>query len=117
VPFKAQSLRRRGKYLRFCGKTIRVCERERFAAVRRFRDGCFAQDAVGEWWLCLAVAVEVELTVAPQEEVGIDLGLRQSAVTSEGERLEEGRYYRRSSMKATPAAPVQRAGPFRAPPV
>jgi len=34
------------------------------------------------------------LTVAPQEQVGTDLGLRQSAVTSEGERLEEGRYYR-----------------------
>src|SRR6267154_6240441 len=72
VPFKAQSLRRRGKYLKFCGKTIRLFERERFAAVRRFKDGCFAQDAVGDWWLCLPVAVEVELTVAPQEEVGID---------------------------------------------
>jgi putative transposase len=93
IPFKAASLRRKGKHLRFCGKTIRLFERERFAPVGRWRDGCFAQDAVGDWWLCLAVCVEVELIVAPMEEVGIDLGLKDTAVTSEGERLEAGRYY------------------------
>ena len=94
VPFKAQCLRRRGKRLRFCGKTIRVFQRERLAEVLRFKDGCFAQDAVGNWWLCLPVRIETEPTVAPREAVGIDLGLRHSAVTSEGERLEAGHYYR-----------------------
>jgi putative transposase len=93
IPFKAANLRRKGKCLRFCGKTVRLFERERFAAVSRWRDGCFAEDAVGDWWLCLPVFVEVELTVAPREEVGIDLGLKHTAVTSEGERLEAGRYY------------------------
>jgi putative transposase len=93
IPFKSASLRRNGKYLRFCGKTIRLFERQRFGGVSRWRDGCFAQDAVGDWWLCIPVAVEVELTVAPQEEVGIDLGLKDTAVTSTGERLEAGRFY------------------------
>jgi putative transposase len=93
IPFKAANLRRKGKHLRFCGKTIRLFERDRFQEVNRWRDGCFAQDAVGDWWLCLAVFVEVGLIVAPMEEVGIDLGLKDTAVTSEGERLEAGRYY------------------------
>jgi putative transposase len=93
IPFKAANLRRKGKHLRFWGKTIRLFERERFEAVSRWRDGCFAEDAVGDWWLCLPVLVEMKLTVAPQEAVGIDLGLKHTAVTSEGERLEAGRYY------------------------
>jgi IS605 OrfB family transposase len=95
IPFKSASLRRKGKYLRFCGKTIRLFERQRFEGLSRWRDGCFAQDAVGDWWLCLPVAVDVELTVAPHEEVGIDLGLKDTAVTSTGERLEAGRFYGR----------------------
>jgi putative transposase len=95
IPFKSASLRRNGRYLRFCGKTIRLFERERLGGVSRWRDGCFAQDAVGDWWLCLPIAVDVELTVAPHEEVGIDLGLKATAVTSTGERLEAGRFYGR----------------------
>jgi putative transposase len=93
IPFKSANLRRSGKYLRFCGKTIRLFERERFEELKRWRDGCFAQDAVGDWWLCLPVSVEVEPCIAPKEEVGIDLGLKDTAVTSEGERLEAGRFY------------------------
>ena len=49
--------------------------------------GCFAQDAVGDWWLCLPVKMEAEETVAPYEAVGIDLGLKDIAVTSDAERL------------------------------
>jgi putative transposase len=95
IPFKSASLRRSGKCLRFCDKTIRFFERERFDRATRWRDGCFAQDAVGDWWLCLPVPIELEPTVAPQAEVGIDLGLKDTAVTSEGERLEAGRFYGR----------------------
>ena len=95
IPFKAASLRRRGKYLRFCGKTVRVFEPKRLAGVSRWRDGCFAQDAVGDWWLCLPVVLPpVERTAAPREAVGIDLGLKDTAVTSDGDRLAAGRAYR-----------------------
>jgi hypothetical protein len=54
VPFKAAQLKRRGKGLRFCGKTFRVFERELLAEVR-WKSGCFAQDSVGDWWLCVPV--------------------------------------------------------------
>ena len=91
VPFKAASLKRRGTALRFAGKTFRVFEREVLADVK-WRDGCFAQDAVGDWWLCLPVSVTADETVAPLESVGIDLGLKTIATTSDGEKLEAGRW-------------------------
>jgi len=93
LPFKSASLKRRGKALRFCGKIFRVFEAHRLNDVK-WKQGCFAQDAVGDWWLCLPVEHTVEPSVAPRESVGIDLGLKDTAVTSEGERLECGRFYR-----------------------
>jgi IS605 OrfB family transposase len=93
IPFKAASLKRKGRALRFCGKTFRVFERERLEGAQ-WQQGCFAQDAVGDWWLCLPVEVSVGQTVAPKEFVGIDLGIKDIAVTSDGERLEAGRFYR-----------------------
>jgi hypothetical protein len=77
--------------LRFAGKCLRVFERERLDGVS-WQAGCFAQDAVGDWWLCLPVKVEAEESIAPQKAVGIDLGLKDIAVTSEGECLEAGRW-------------------------
>ena len=56
VPFKAASLKRKGVCLRFAGKSFRVFERERLEEVK-WQGGCFAQDAVGDWWLCLPVKV------------------------------------------------------------
>jgi IS605 OrfB family transposase len=93
IPFKAASLKRKGRAMRFCGKTFRVFERERLDGVE-WMQGCFAQDAVGDWWLCLPVEVSSQQTVAPKESVGIDLGIRDVAVTSDSERLEAGRFYR-----------------------
>jgi putative transposase len=93
VPFKAASLKRKGRALRFCGKTFRIFEAERLNGVI-WGQGCFAQDAVGDWWLCLSVEQPVEQSPAPEESVGIDLGLKDIAVTSDGDRLEAGRFYR-----------------------
>jgi putative transposase len=106
VPFKAASLKRKGRALRFCGKTFRVFEAQRLEGVT-WQQGCFAQDAVGDWWLCLPVEYEAEPKVAPEEWVGIDLGLKEIAVASEGERLECGRFYRSLEAKI---AQAQRRG-------
>ena len=98
IPFKAASLKRKGVCLRFAGKTFRVFERELLEDVK-WQDGCFAQDAVGDWWLCLPVKVEAEPSIAPLEAVGIDLGLKDIAVTSDGEKLEAGRWTLRHADK------------------
>jgi putative transposase len=102
VPFKAASLKRKGKVVRFCGKTFRVFESERLEGVK-WKQGCFAQDAIGDWWLCLPVNVPIEVTVAPLEKVGIDLGLRDIAVTSDNERLEKANFYRGIEQKLSQA--------------
>jgi putative transposase len=91
IPFKAASLKRKGVGLRFAGKCLRVFERERLEGIT-WQAGCFAQDALGDWWLCLPVKVQAEETIAPQEAVGIDLGLKDIAVTSDGQRLAAGRW-------------------------
>jgi IS605 OrfB family transposase len=91
VPFKGVTLKRHGHSLRFCGKTFRVFDRK-YLADHQFRDGCFAQDAVGDWYLCVPVQMSVEPSVAPEESVGIDLGLKSIATTSDGDKLEAGRW-------------------------
>lgn len=98
VPFKAANLKPKGVCLRFCGKSFRVFERERLEGMK-WRDGCFAQDAVGDWWLCLPVLVRAEQSIAPREAVGIDLGVKDIAVTSDGERLEAGRWTRQHAAR------------------
>ena len=106
IPFKAASLKRQGRAVRFCGKTFRVFESERLEDVK-WKQGCFAQDALGDWWLCLPVGVCIDETVAPEEKVGIDLGLKDIAVTSDGERCEKSRFYRGIERKI---AQAQRRG-------
>jgi IS605 OrfB family transposase len=93
IPFKAVQLKRKGKSLRFAGKAIRVFERELLEGAR-WKSGCFAQDAVGEWWLCLPAERVIAPSVAPNDEVGLDLGLKDTVATSDGEKLEAGRFYR-----------------------
>jgi len=93
VPFKAAQIKRKGRCVRFAGKTLRVFEAQRLEGVV-CKSGCFAQDAVGDWWLSVAVEVPVERSVAAKAAVGIDLGLKTTAATSDGQRLEAGRFYR-----------------------
>jgi putative transposase len=106
VPFKAANLKRKGNSIRFCGRAFRVFEANKLDAVK-WRDGQFAQDSVGDWWLCLPVQFNADETPAPREIVGIDLGLKDTAVTSDGDRLTAGTYYRDTEPKI---AQAQRRG-------
>ena len=106
IPFKAVQLKRKGQVLRFSGKAFRVFEQDKLKGVR-WRCGCFAQDAVGDWWLCLPVEMPITQSVAPAEAVGIDLGLKDTAVTSDAEKLNAGHFYRGIEQKI---AMAQRRG-------
>jgi putative transposase len=106
VPFKSASLKRNGNVLRFAGKTFRVFEAHRLDGVK-WRQGCFAQDAVGDWWMSVPVEFALEQSVAPREAVGIDLGLKAVATTSDGDVLEAAKFYRGAEQKI---AQAQRRG-------
>jgi len=108
IPFKAASLKRRGVCLRFAGKSFRVFEVKRLEGIK-WQGGCFAQDAVGDWWLCLPVKMQAEQSIAPLEAVGIDLGLKDIAVTSDEGRLSAGRWTREHAQKL--ASAVRRSFP------
>jgi len=86
VPFRAETLLRRGNRFGFYGKSIRVFEFDRLDG-HKFHDGCFAQDSCGDWWLCVPVDVETAASTAPSETVGIDLGIKAIATTSDGASL------------------------------
>jgi putative transposase len=106
VPFKAVQLKRKGTSLRFSGKAFRVFERHQLQGIA-WKSGCFAQDSVGDWWLCLPVEVALCETAAPKEDVGLDLGLRETVATSDGDKLEAGHFYRDIEQKI---ANAQRRG-------
>jgi putative transposase len=106
VPFKAAQLKRKGKYLRFSGKALRVFEQELLQGCQ-WGCGCFAQDALGDWWLCLPVERSVAQAPATSQAVGIDLGLKSMATTSDGEKLVAGQFYRGIEQKI---AMAQRRG-------
>lgn len=91
IPVKRTSLRKNGNRLSFCGKAFRVFEGERISS---WHSGCFAQDACGDWWLCLPVDMKAEASEPTHDAVGVDLGLKETAVTSDGDRLESGHYRR-----------------------
>lgn len=65
------------------------------------------EDAVGDWYLCLPVAYEVVAIDAPQESVGLDLGLKTTVATSDGEKLEAAQFHRQIAQKI---AQAQRRG-------
>ena len=93
IPFKAVQLKLKGKCVRFSGKAFRVFEQERLQGVR-WKSGCFAQDAVGDWWLCVPVDYAIARVVAPKAGIGLDLGLKSTVATSDGVKLEAGHFYR-----------------------
>jgi putative transposase len=107
VPLKAANLSLKDTSLQFCGKRFRVFELERIQELpipegkrtRAWKDSCFAQDACGDWHLCLVVQYEPEQTVAKKEAAGIDLGLKDIAVASDGWRVRAPQFYRQSQEK------------------
>jgi putative transposase len=93
VPFKAVQLKRKAKSLRFSGKAFRVFQPNLLHGVT-WKSGCFAQDSVGDWWLCLPVEGSIEQREATSDGVGLDLGLKTTVATSDGDKLEAGHFYR-----------------------
>jgi putative transposase len=58
---------------------------------------------MGDWYLCLPVEVIDQTQNPPYKEVGLDLGLKSTVVSSDGERLAAGRYYRHLEAKIAQA--------------
>ncbi|WP_426172008.1 RNA-guided endonuclease InsQ/TnpB family protein [Pseudoduganella sp. R-34] len=94
IPFKGRDLHREGNAFRFAGNTLRVFY-SRPLPEGKIKDGsCFAQDSRGNWFLNIVIEV-AEPPVRPLDHgVGIDLGLKDLATPSEGEKIPAQGFYR-----------------------
>jgi IS605 OrfB family transposase len=96
VPLKGRDLHREGNAFRFAGNTFRVFY-SRPLPEGKIKDGtCFSQDTLGNWYLNIVIEV-VEPPMRPLDHgVGIDLGLKDLGVPSEGEKIPAPGFYRKA---------------------
>ena len=96
VPFKARALQYKAGQIAFAGQRFSLWDSYGLADYE-LRAGSFSQDSRGRWYLNVVVKVQAVPT-AGTTSVGIDLGLKEAAVASTGERI-EGRFYRKLECK------------------
>ena len=104
VPFKGGHAKYKAGQVELAGKKFSLWDSYGLSQFE-LRAGSFSQDARGRWYFNVAVEVEAKPS-AGTAAAGIDLGLKECATTSHGDKL-EGRWYR-ANEKAL--ATAQRAG-------
>ncbi len=104
VPFKARALQYKNGQVVFAGQRFGLWDSYGLANYE-LRAGSFSEDSRGRWYLNVVVKVQAK-TNAATACLGIDLGLKEAAVTSDAQRI-EGRFYRKLEAKLGIA---QRAG-------
>jgi putative transposase len=112
VPLKGRELKREGGAFRFAGSTFRVFN-SRLLPEGKIKDGTnFSKDARGNWFLNIVIDVAVAPANVrhPERGVGIDLGLKDFATLSNGEKIEAQCIFRGAEQAL---AVAQRAGKKR----
>ena len=110
VPLKGRDLKREGNAFRFAGNTFRVFD-SRPLPDGKIKDGtCFSQDRRGNWFLNIVIEVPDVQARQPLRGVGIDLGLKDLATLSTGEKIRHPRCFRQLEERL---AKAQRAGKKR----
>jgi len=92
VPFKSGAVKWKNGQVRFCGYYFKVWDSYGLSQYE-FRSGSFSQDARGRWYLSIVVKVQNQPSTG-KGQIGIDLGLKTTAVCSDGTILERKAYYR-----------------------
>ena len=92
IPFRGAQVQWKNGCIKFAGHYFKVWDSYGLSNYK-FRAGSFAEDARGRWYFNVAVEYECEPTEAAAA-VGIDLGLKDIATTSDGEKLQAGHWYR-----------------------
>jgi len=94
VPLKGRNLKREGNAFRFAGHSFRVFY-SRPLPDGKIRDGTnFSRDRRGHWFLNVVIELADSPVRSLQRSVGIDLGLRDFAALSTGEKIANPCRYR-----------------------
>jgi IS605 OrfB family transposase len=103
VPFNTGHVTFDGVAFKFRGVIFHTMHlRDDLKAGAKIAAGSFNQDARGRWYLNVPVEVECAVS-APLSYVGIDLGLKDFAILSTGEKVAAPRLYRASEKKLATA--------------
>jgi putative transposase len=94
IPIKGRDLKRTGNAFRFAGNTFRVFYSRPLPAGKVKDCTNFSQDAHGNWYLNIVIEQAASTPREPRHSVGIDLGLKEFAVLSTGEKIGHPRTYR-----------------------
>jgi IS605 OrfB family transposase len=105
VPFQEQSRQITPSSVTYLGRTYRFFGAKRRPLPANAKGGCFVEDSSGKWYVCFQV--EVGNLPTGTGQVGIDLGLKTLATPSDGEKISNPTYFRKSQEKL---AIAQRAG-------
>jgi len=104
IPFKGGHARYKAGQIHFAGHKFSLWDSYGLSDYE-LRAGSFSEDSRGRWYFNVAVAIP-ELVgpqlPSPTASVGIDLGLKDCATTSDGHKL-EGRWYRAHEQKLATA--------------
>ncbi|MBV6320038.1 RNA-guided endonuclease InsQ/TnpB family protein [Duganella violaceipulchra] len=94
VPIKGRELKREGNAFRFAGNTFRVFY-SRPLPEGKILDGTnFSRDRRGNWFLNIALEVVTSPARVPVRGIGIDLGLKDIATLSNGDKIAAPHIYR-----------------------
>ena len=97
VPFKSGAVSWKYEQAYFAGHYFKVWDSYGLAAYQ-FRSGSFSEDARGHWYLNIVIEVPMQ-SGDGKNHVGLDLGLKDTATCSNGEKLKRGEFYRSSEQK------------------
>lgn len=92
VPFKKGSAKWKNGQVVFAKHQFNVWDSYGLSQYE-FRSGSFSEDSRGRWYfnVCIQVAV---IDTAGTTAIGVDLGLKDTATCSDGDKLERGNFYR-----------------------
>lgn len=96
IPFKGGHTKYKAGQIQFAGQKFGLWDSYGLSDYE-LRAGSFSQDSRGRWYFNVAVELEVKPSQGTAA-VGIDLGLKECAVASDGQRI-EGRFYRKLEQK------------------
>lgn len=92
VPFQEQSRQITPSSVTYLGRTYRFFGAKRRPLPANAKGGCFIEDSSGKWYACFQVEVGTLPTGTGQ--VGIDLGVKTLATTSDGEKIAHPAFFR-----------------------
>lgn len=93
IPFKSSGIKIINDSIKYAGNKVRFWKSREIEG--KIKCGSFSQDARGRWYINITCEVENNLDQAKENAIGIDLGLKDLATTSDGKKFAANRYYRK----------------------